>query len=229
MTPPFAIGDPIEHPVHGRGTITFVGAEYIGIVFDDGRNALLKRERLQSDLLSDRGSSEAPHAPTEPAPPWPHNTFFPDDNAGRHAMGSHWQPFAEEAADILHKLPEWLPEMQRFVAYGDLYRSPRPNPDDWAQGFSLCWPDGHGGLIVVAKANAEENEIVSLFPCFERGLEVRLTVVEVTVWEGGLEAQIRAEWGDTVVDFFDAQAQHERLAIVSADPALDAYGVERIW
>jgi PIN domain nuclease of toxin-antitoxin system len=26
-----------------------------------------------------------------------------------------------------------------------------------------------------------------------------------------------------------AQAQHEGLGIVSADPALDAYGVERIW
>ena len=38
------LGSRIEHGLHGSGTITFVGTDYLGIAFDGESEALIRRE-----------------------------------------------------------------------------------------------------------------------------------------------------------------------------------------
>ncbi len=40
--PTFKVGERIRHPDHGEGTVTFVGADYVGVEFDGKRDALLR-------------------------------------------------------------------------------------------------------------------------------------------------------------------------------------------
>lgn len=55
----FMVGDPIEHPVHGRGTVDFVFASSgrVGIAFEGDGYLLLKADRLQAEL---EGNSHLP-------------------------------------------------------------------------------------------------------------------------------------------------------------------------
>ena len=41
-------GERIEHPLHGPGTIRFVGTDYLGIDFDRGGEALIRREAWEA-------------------------------------------------------------------------------------------------------------------------------------------------------------------------------------
>ncbi|MBN8728458.1 MAG: hypothetical protein J0H15_12255 [Xanthomonadales bacterium] len=197
------VGDAIDHAVHGRGTITFVGTDYVGVRFDDGRDAMLRTGALHA-AGADSATAQPADDPQAPAATeWPENTFVADQAAERHSMGSHWKPFAEDAGHIFTRLPEWLPQMDLFRVYGDFFKPRRALPEDWPTGLALCWPDVHGGVVTVLRQGAEANELVSLFPYHERGIQVRLAVDVVHVWEGGLEAQVEASWGEAPIAFYD--------------------------
>jgi hypothetical protein len=43
-------GERIEHPLHGPGTIRFVGTDYLGIDFDRGGEALIRREAFAQSM-----------------------------------------------------------------------------------------------------------------------------------------------------------------------------------
>jgi hypothetical protein len=70
---------------------------------------------------------------------------------------------------------------------------------------ALVWPLRQQGLSIILKTQANGNNIVSLFPFFGLGSQNTLIVWEVKVWVSGLEAQITANWGDSIITFFDSQ------------------------
>lgn len=77
-------------------------------------------------------------------------------------------------------------------------------PAAWPTGVALCWPDVHAGAIAVLRTHEGRNELVALFPYFERGTQVRLRLNAVRVMQSGVTAQIEARWGEAAIAFHDA-------------------------
>ena len=198
----FKVGDTIDHPAYGRGAVEFVGVDKVGIAFDDGRHALLRTDQLQADLDA---AARAPSPPPQPdaTPTWPDSTFVKDTAPEKHAPGTHWRPFVDDAKDIFRRLPEWLPKMQVFRAHGTFFPPPHQVPADWPFGFMLCWPDVHGGMVGVCRTGKDANHLVAFCPYFERGIETQVRLTRVLVQDNGLEAQIEGAWGDAPVTFYD--------------------------
>lgn len=44
------VGGHIKHTVHGAGTVTFVGTDYVGIRFDNQQESLIRRDVLGQDV-----------------------------------------------------------------------------------------------------------------------------------------------------------------------------------
>lgn len=195
------VGSRIEHELHGSGTVTFVGTDYLGIAFDDGGEVLMSRETLEREVSTAR----QPLKPARETMPWPDSTFVPEEDDARHFLGSHWEPFVEDLKEIMQQLPDMVSKALLQTGYGDGRKSPRPVPDEWPKGFELVWPLRTQGLALILRPEKEANMIVSLFPFFAIGSQHTLTLREVSVWEGGLEAQITAIWGKAEVTFFDTQ------------------------
>lgn len=200
-TQQLAVGSRIDHAQHGSGTITFVGADYLGIAFDASGEALIRRDVLEQETPL---AAEA-QAPRRASLPWPESTFIHESEGARHFPGSHWDPFVEESRDILGRLPEIVPKALPQTGYGQDRKSSRAEPNDWPKGFQLVWPLREKGLALVLRVESEANMVVSIFPFFAGGSQHTLTLSEVTVWESGVEAQITAIWGDGEVSFFDSQ------------------------
>lgn len=195
------IGTRIKHASQGAGTVTYVGTDYIGIAFDGGGEALVRRETLEQDAPV----AEAPVEVRRESLPWPESTFIPEHDDARHFLGSHWDPFVEDSKVIMKRLPEMLPNALLQTGYGEDRKPSRRVPDDWPKGFQLVWPLRVQGLALTLHIKEEANMIVSLFPFFATGSQHTLTLREVIVWDGGLEAQITAGWGEGEVTFFDTQ------------------------
>ena len=195
------IGSRITHGAHGSGSVTFVGTDYLGINFDGSGEALIRRETLEKDVPS---PPPAPPATSEPLP-WPTSTFNVEGDDAQHYLGSHWEPFVEDSKELMKRLPEIVPQAMLQTGYGVDRESARPLPEEWAKGFELVWPLRVQGLALILKAEKEASMIVSLFPFFATGSQHSLTLRQVSVWEGGLEAQITASWGECEVTFFDTQ------------------------
>lgn len=198
-----AVGDRIEHPEHGLGTVTFVGTEYVGVAFDDTREILIRLASLERNLEPE----DEPDPETGVIPAWPASTFFPVDPNTLHYMGSHWDPFVDDVVEIMKSLPEILPKSLLQIGYGDNRTPPRSIPQDWPRGHHLVWPLRTEGLaLLLLSSNATAGtQLASVFPFTTKGLQIRLTLHQVHVWQSGLEAQITAGWGESVVSFFDSQ------------------------
>lgn len=200
-TQQLAVGSRIDHAQHGSGTITFVGADYLGIAFDASGEALIRR-----DMLSRRSPTCGRSTGTAARKlALAGVTFNFEAEDARHFPGSHWDPFVEESRDILGRLPEIVPKALPQTGYGQDRKSSRAEPNDWPKGFQLVWPLREKGLALVLRVESEANMVVSIFPFFAGGSQHTLTLSEVTVWESGVEAQITAIWGDGEVSFFDSQ------------------------
>jgi hypothetical protein len=195
------VGSRIVHPVHGAGTVTFVGTDYLGIAFDAGGEALVRRESLDAAAPV----AAEPQAPTSEALPWPDSTFVPERDDAEHSLGLHWRPFAEDAKDILSRIPEMLPAALLQTGYGETRKPSRAEPEGWAKGLQLVWPLRTHGLALILRLEAGATALVSLFPFNATGSQQTLTVEEVVVWKSGVEAQITTRWGDSEVTFFDSQ------------------------
>lgn len=197
----WVVGSRVEHALHGSGSVTFVGTDYVGIAFDNAGEALIRRDTLENEAPATSPAVE----PGRDELPWPESTFVPEDEDARHFLGSHWDPFVEDSKDIVKRLPEMLPDALLQTGYGADRKPSRTVPDDWPKGFQLVWPLRTHGLALILRPEAEANMIVSMFPFFATGSQHTLTLQEVSVWEGGLEAQITAGWGEGEVTFFDTQ------------------------
>jgi hypothetical protein len=196
-----AVGHRIENSPHGPGTVTFVGTESIGITFDTGGELLIRRDELEKE------TSVVPQ-PSEPARetmPWPDSTFIPEKSDAQHYLGSHWDPFVEDSEEIVKRLPEFLSIELLQTGYGDFYKSPRAIPEEWPKGVEFVWPMHTQGTAMIIRFEEQAAQLVSFFPFFASGSQHSLTLCEVCVWEGGMEAQITASWGDGEVTFFDTR------------------------
>lgn len=194
-------GERIEHPLHGPGTIRFVGTDYLGIDFDRGGEALIRREAFAQSMAQTPSTTKHGRRTLS----WPQSTFIAEAADTPHYMGSHWSPFVNAAKEILVRLPELLPLAMPQTGYGEARPSPRAAPADWPAGVQLVWPRRDKGLAVVLHVGKDANHIVTLFPFFAGGSQQALVLHEVRVWQGGLEAQITAAWGEGEVSFFDTQ------------------------
>lgn len=181
--------------------MTFVGADYLGIAFDDGCEALIRRAALEQ--LPAAGAECENQNRGEL--PWPDSTFAREAEDAQHFPGSHWDPFVEDTKEIMARLPEIVPRALLQTGYGEFRKPHRAEPDEWPKGFQLVWPLRVRGLALILRPEKERNLIVSLFPFFATGSQQTLTLLEVTVWTGGLEAQISARWGEGEVTFFDTR------------------------
>lgn len=197
----FALGSRIEHAGYGTGTISFVGTDYLGIVFDEGGEALIRRDKLEKKSPA---TSEA-EVPERAKHSWPASTFISEAPDTPHFLGSHWDPFVEDQAEIVKHLPEYLPDALLQTGYGEVRQLPHTVPDDWPKGTQLVWPVRSQGLALILRAEAEANMLVSLFPFFATGSQHTATLRTVTIWESGVEAQISVSLGDCEVTFFDSQ------------------------
>lgn len=208
MNHQFNAGDRVTDPRHGFATVTFVGTEYVGLRFEDGRrDALFKfsdgalHPGWDESVLVQDSAEES-----QPPPIWPASTFHAEGDNAEHFMGSHWGPFAESGPEVLLKqLPEILSAATPLGGFGEHYRSPRPEPEAWSRGIHLLWPtrgDGNG-LVVTLRFDTDASRVISLYPHVHHGVQTSLRLNRVRVWEGGVEAQIDATWGETEITFFD--------------------------
>ena len=195
------VGSRIEHGLHGSGVVTFVGTDYLGIALDGAGETLIRRESLEKDAPV----VVEPQEPVRETLPWPASTFIPEGEDAQHYLGSHWEPFVEDAKELTCRLPEIVPKALLQTGYGEDRKPARSLPDDWPQGFQLVWPLRVQGMALILRVEKEASMLVSLFPFFATGSQHTLTLRDVSVWEGGLEAQITGSWGEGEVTFFDTQ------------------------
>lgn len=207
------IGSRVEHPDRGAGVVTFVGVDYLGVRFDDAGEALVRRDSFTVGNDGQRAQSDSGHGPAIVTDrEWPASTFVATAPDADHFMGSHWAPFADDAAEIIKRLPEMFAAATVQEGYGSLIPADRQAPDDWIKGAALSWPPLPArALSIIVAAREQQAEIVSLFPFYGEGSEARLSLRVVHVWESGLEAQIEASWGDASITFFDTRFVVDRL------------------
>lgn len=149
--------------------------------------------------------TEPPAEPERDTLPWPDSTFVPDGDDSEHFQGSHYDFFVDDNIEIIKRIPEILPNVLVQTGYGEVYKSSKVIPGDWPIGFQLVWPIRNHGLALILSIEKEANNIASLFPFFHSVSQHAMTLREVRVWKGGLEAQITATLGDGEVTFFDTQ------------------------
>lgn len=193
------VGQHIVHTKYGAATVRYVGQDYVGLEFPDGRNALLRRDSFQEPF---------PEKIVERVEPvenlsWPHSTFVDEDETAQHFPGAHWEPFIEDVGDIVKRLPEIVPAAGLKTAYGDLLKSPRNPHENWQEGFTLAWPSPQMGLAIGIRAGSQANELVGLYPFVLEGAQHTLCLRRVIVWKDGITAQIEADLGDAMIAFFD--------------------------
>lgn len=195
------LGSQVQHPQYGSGTVTFVGTDYVGIRFDDGDEVLIPRDALHGEA-----PETAPKGSFGPEIlPWPASTFLLEQAAGQHGHGAHWAPFCDELDELYRQLPSIQREALVQTGYGEHRTPPRPLPEDWPQGYQRVWPLRTHGLAAIIRSGTPADRLVSLFPFFASGSQHTLRLGEVSVWPGGLEAQITADWTEGEVSFFDSQ------------------------
>ncbi len=195
------IGAKVMHPVHGECRITFVGDEYVGVEFDEGTNALLKKESFKDKPKKGKVESL----------PWPESTFIEEDGC-EHYIGEKFKPFYDDLNSILRMLPEIIPHSHEAYTVGSKHiTQPHGLPDDWANASILQWPVAKGGLSFIIKKEAAGNMLIRIFPFYSFGTQTRLELRRVVVWENKVEAQIEADWGYSPVAFYDSQFVYNRI------------------
>ena len=207
------VGAQIDHPDYGLCTVDYVGDDHVGVKpavksSGGGKAILLKRESLIADL--ERGPSTA--KPSAPRPPWPDCTFEWETEEHPHYMGSHWEPFFDDAGEIIDRLPEIIPQAQLHTCYSNVYSASRELPEDWPEGFILFSPDRSAtrsdgldhGLLLTLLIRDNGNELVSCYPYCYVGTDATVKIDKVFVWHGGAEAQIEGTWNSNYIAFFDS-------------------------
>lgn len=207
----FRLGDRVVHPEHGAGVITQEGEEYLGVLFDEHGEALIKFESSGMCL-----AGEAHENPTvslmkaentgQTLQQWPESTFiFESGNENSHAMGGHWEPFYEDMQEALERLPEIIEQATPQTGYAEFYPPHRIIPDHWDTGWILAWPYRDHGISVIVKHTHTGNEVVSIFPFYDHGAQITLALDHIRVWGNGVEAQVDAKIGEALISFYDTQ------------------------
>ncbi|MBI5892920.1 MAG: hypothetical protein HZB79_04610 [Deltaproteobacteria bacterium] len=202
-TPKFRKGDRVIHPEFGLGMVVMDDVD--GIVTVDFDQAGTKRLALQYACL--RFATPAEEDAAKPGgkayEKWL-ETFVFDDEKVKHSLGSHWEPFYDDTTSVIKQIPDILPKSLEQVAFSDARPAPRACPPEWQKAVYWTWPlRVHGLISVVRLSPVKPNELVSVFPFCAEGIQHRIVIDKVHVWESGVEAQIEAVLGDASITFFD--------------------------
>ncbi len=133
---------------------------------------------------------------------WPESTF--QFEHGEHQSGSHWEPFLDDVEVLLNKLPNMAEEASVQAGYAEFFPAERQIPENWNTGFYFAWPDRNHGLMLSIKIEKEQNNLSSMFPYHQSGMQHRIILDHVIVWENGVEAQIEARLGLGLITFYDS-------------------------
>lgn len=188
-------GDRVAHQRFGLGTVQSVNGDRIGVQFDAGKRGLFRAEYLRDPSAVSQSACTA----------WPDGTFVQEAPGATHFMGSHWEPFVDDVRQVMRRLPEFVGSAVVQGGYGESRPAPRPVPAEWTRGFQLVSPTPDRGVALVMQVEPARTLLVSLFPVTQLGCQTGVRLNKVTVWDGGLEAQIMASWGDSEVTFFDTR------------------------
>lgn len=195
------VGATVQHPEYGSGDVVFVGQDYVGLNFS-GSEILMKWDVLETGMANTQDSP----AQISKTKAWPENTFIYDDEEAQHYLGSHWDSFTDDSKEIIGRLPEMLDSAVPLGKPCD-----GALPDGWPVGVTLAWPNTEQGIAMVLRVDADAYQLVSLYPHLSAGSLEELSLNEVKVWEGGLEAQISAGWKGAEVGFFDTGFVSNRI------------------
>lgn len=211
-----------------QGTVEWLGSEYVGVRFDDGRKALIRRDALDADAQRDPRAAAASDGNKRAGPA---TTFVLQDAPDQgHGMGARWPPFFDDpTAAVIKHLPEILPAMRMHGGYSEFFKPRSPVPPIGPPAFLLFAGSrrlpgdagrvvhpgvdpreiessaAHNGLACVNRINLDSRaaELASLFPMTLYGRQNRIRLRRIHLWRSGVEAQIEADVGEGSITFFD--------------------------
>lgn len=208
----FQAGELVCHKIFGVGVVTdYLFAEdperehnKVGVHFDDyGHKWLiaapgyLQKEQVPAEQVNqDTGAGKRPDQYQA--------TFVREGGDDeKHHLGAHWRPFCDDPMDVISDLPQIIGDAKLPVAFGDSIKKLQI-PNSWVQGFHLCWPKLNQGLMLSLAVLPEGNQLISLYPFYTGGVQIRGILDHVSVWQSGVEAQVTVVVGNTRLTFFDA-------------------------
>lgn len=215
------IGDLVSHFKFKKGKVLEINLDKNEILVDFNRDEptrLVLTAKL--DKLSPEGFRVFNDADLARQKHWLKSTFFNESEDKEHYMGSHWEAFTENKAEIFKRLPVYVECSVIQDGYGTMYPGPMPAPNAWDKCFQMVYPNQSHGLSTVLEITPTGNLIKSVFPFYSYGSQIDLKIERVDVWQSGVEAQITASWGDASVSFFDTRFIHNR-AWYMADNSYD--------
>lgn len=139
--PAFEIGDRVIHADYGSGTVEHVGENYLTVDFDERYKGLIKKSDPELRLAGDERAAPGAIADArqEQDLPWPESTFVFEKPDTPHYMGSHWDPFTDDAAAVMKQLPRIAKEWLIQTGFGDSRRKPpRQIPENWPRGWHFA-------------------------------------------------------------------------------------------
>jgi hypothetical protein len=100
----FHIGQHLTHPDYGNCIVIFVGNDYVGIEFEGGADALVKKIAFH-ETPAVAGLAIQPDIRSSS---WPESTFIQESDDAQHYLGSHWDAFFEDSATPSGWLVFWI-------------------------------------------------------------------------------------------------------------------------
>lgn len=188
------LGERLTFPPYGEGSVVFVGAEYFGFRLRGGQDVLIRLDSADRLLASG-----------------PEGTFFQESDGAQHFLGSHWEPFFDDSASVMRRLPDILPAVQPVLGCTDGSTSPRGEDPSWVKGVNLVWPTLRHGIGLACVFRDGALHLASIYPFHDAGTRMLLRLARVDVWEGGAEAQVTGDAGPYTLTFFDTRFLTNRM------------------
>ena len=143
------------------------------------------------------------------------DTFHQEREGEReHFPGSHWEPFYKTSRQAIADMQAVLDAetMDRFSSDCLPPRASIAAGIEWPQDpvyFTGPAPELSMRAIIQVDASGEP-ELLAFFPYVGLGQQHTIAIERVTVWPGGLAAQIDGVMGDVAVSFFDCRYGENR-------------------
>lgn len=198
----FRVGQRVRHEEFGEGTVTEAfNLAVVTVKFDAGKTRHFSTRQSKLEKLDDG----------PPPPPLPSleewlTTFVLEPEDFQHDREGLWEPFGQLAA-----VRQELPAMPRESLDQSVYSEQREPffeiPAGWPTGYYRTWPLRVKGLSFPVIQTPELPGVLFpfLFPFYQYGTQLTLTLEKVQVRRNGIEAVIKARTGGPAIGFYDTQ------------------------